>query len=101
MSLTKWVVLHSIVAVLAILPSFGVQIATVMGGAAVGDQPIGQFVAILGYIFPFALIGSLLALWLCFALGWKTLAVIFMAAPWVYFAVLAAGVFILMRGGAA
>jgi len=101
MSLRAWVILQSIVLVLGILPAFGVQMASVMGGASAGDLAIGKLVAILGLVFPFFLIGALLALWLCYALGLRALTIGCIAAPWLYLAALAISLVVMFRSAAA
>jgi hypothetical protein len=97
MSLRIWVILQSVVIILGILPSFGVQMASVMGGAAAGDRASGQAVALIGFLFPFVLISSLLVLWVCYWFGWRALTLASLAAPWLYLAALGVSMAILFR----
>ncbi|GAB4214669.1 MAG: hypothetical protein OHK0022_53540 [Roseiflexaceae bacterium] len=98
MSLLGWVILQTILGGLGILPAFGFQIATVMSGANMGT-PLGTFTAMAGYVFPFFLIGSLVAMWLCFALGLVTLTLVCLAAPWVYLLITVACLLLMFRSG--
>lgn len=77
-------IINTVLCLLGIVPAFGVQMATVMGGAAVGAGPLGARIAVLGYIFPAMPIISIIGSWIAQLLGIAWLAAAFVALPWVY-----------------
>ncbi|HEU4328776.1 MAG TPA: hypothetical protein VFS21_36900 [Roseiflexaceae bacterium] len=96
MSLLAWVIIQTVVGVLGILPALGFQLATVMSGANMGT-PLGTFTALAGYCFPFFLIGALVAMWICFALGWTAMTLVCLAAPWAYLLITVACLLLMFR----
>ncbi len=96
MSLLTWVIIQTVVSVLGFLPALGFQTATVMSGANVGT-PLGTFTALAGYSFPFFLIGALVAMWICFALGWTDLTLVCLVAPWVFLLITVACLLLMFR----
>jgi hypothetical protein len=87
-------IINIVLCVLGIVPAFGLQMATVMGGAAVGAGPLGARIAVLGYIFPAMPVISIIGSWVAHLLGIAWLSAVFVALPWVY--TLALGVLLLV-----
>jgi hypothetical protein len=81
-------IINTILCLLAILPAFAMQMATVMGGASLGAGQLGAFIALMGLLLPGVLVvsiaGSLIAM------RWMRVSLAFVALPWVYCAILAA-----------
>lgn len=88
------VIINTIVSILGILPSFAVQMATVMGGASPGAGDWGARIAMAGLIFPAMPIISIIGSWIAFLLGVSWLAIGFVALPWVYLLALGVGLVI-------
>jgi hypothetical protein len=78
------VIINTVLCVLGILPAFGVQIATVMGGASIGTGALGGVIALAGYIFPAMPIISIVGSWIAYWVGPPWLVMAFMALPWAY-----------------
>lgn len=94
------IIVNTILCVLGIVPAFAVQMATVMGGAAVGAGQLGAVIAALGYVFPAAPIISIIGSWAAYLVSVPWLAMIFVAFPWAYLLALGAcmAVFFLRAG---
>jgi hypothetical protein len=90
-------IINTVLCLLGIVPAFAVQMATVMGGAAVGAGSLGARIAVLGYIFPAAPIISIIGSWVAHLLGITWLAAAFVALPWVYTLALGAMLLIFFR----
>lgn len=101
MSLKGWVILQTIVGLLAVLPAFGLQLAMVIGGASPGAGTLGQFIAYLGYLFPFVLIGSLIGMWLTYLLKWRYITIICLVMPWMSLVVLLSSIVVLFSSSPA
>ena len=84
-------IINTILCVLGIVPAFGIQLATVMGGAAVGAGPLGGYLAVAGLIFPAMPIISIIGSWVAYIIGVRWLAVAFVILPWAYLLVLGVG----------
>ena len=78
------VIINTVLCVVGIIPAFGVQIATVMGGASIGAGAFGSLIAIAGYIFPAMPILSLIGSWIAYWVGPSWLVMVFVALPWAY-----------------
>ncbi len=76
-------IINTVLCVLGIVPAFAVQMATVMGGAAVGAGSLGARIAVLGYIFPAMPIVSIIGSWIAHLLSIPWLSAAFLALPWV------------------
>ena len=76
-------IINTALCLLGIVPAFAVQMATVMGGAAVGAGSLGEKIAVLGYIFPAMPIISIIGSWIAHLLSIAWLSVAFVALPWV------------------
>lgn len=82
-------IIHTVLALICVLPSFGLQIASVMSGAnAPNTGSVGVFVVIAGMVLPYLLIIATLGVWLCYALGWSRVMLICVAVPWIWLALL-------------
>jgi hypothetical protein len=81
-------IVNTILCMLAILPAFAVQMATVMGGASPGAGQLGAFIALMGLLLPGVLVVSIAGSWI--AKRWTRVSLAFVALPWVYCAILAA-----------
>ena len=99
-ALLVFVVINTVLCALGMAPAFAVQMATVMGGAAVGAGELGALIAVLGYVFPAAPIISIIGSWAAYLAGVPWLAIAFMAVPWAYLLALGACMAIFfVRGG--
>ena len=85
------VIINTILCLLGIVPAFGIQLATVMGGAAVGAGPLGGFLAVAGFFFPAMPIISIIGSWIAYIIRVHWLAVAFVILPWAYLLVLGVG----------
>lgn len=90
-------IINTVLCVLGIVPAFAVQMATVMGGAAVGAGPLGARLAVLGYIFPAAPFVSIIGSWIAHLLDITWLSAVFVALPWVYTLILGVMLLIFFR----
>jgi hypothetical protein len=81
-------IINTALCVLGIVPAFAAQMATVMGGAAVGAGPQGARIAVLGYIVPAMPILLIIGSWIAHLIDIVWLSVAFVALPWVYTLVL-------------
>ncbi len=81
-------IVNTILCVLAVLPAFAVQMATVMGGAAIGAGQLGACIALLGLVLPGVPVVSIAGSWI--AKRWPRVSLAFVALPWIYGALLAA-----------
>jgi len=79
---------NTVLCVLALMPAFGLQLATVMGGAAPGAGPLGVWIVGLGILLPALPILSVVGSWIAYLLGWGVVAIGFVALPWAYLLVL-------------
>ena len=80
-------IINTVVCLLAILPAFAVQLATVMGGASPGAGELGQLIALLGFLLPGMPVVSIAGSWI--SKRWTRVSMAFVALPWVYSAFLA------------
>lgn len=96
MSLKGWVILQTIVGLLAVLPAFGLQLIMGMGGATPGAGTLGQLIASLGYLFPFVLIGSLIGMWLTYLLKWRYVTILCLVMPWMSLVILLSSIALLL-----
>ncbi|HEX8100777.1 MAG TPA: hypothetical protein VF660_11330 [Actinomycetota bacterium] len=86
------VIVNTIVCALAIFPSFALQLATVMGGAAPGAGRLGTFIATVGLVLPTVPVISIIGSWI--TLRWRRITLTFVALPWLFWAVLGAALVI-------
>src|SRR5438046_2827536 len=77
-------IVNTILCTLGFLPSFGLQLAAVMGGAAPGAGKIGVFIVYIGLPLPAMPVISVIGSWLVYLLGWGPVALLFVALPWAY-----------------
>lgn len=82
-------IVNTVLCIVGFVPAFGVQIAAVMGGSAIGHTTRGTIIAIIGYVFPALPIVSIIVSWLAYLFGSSAIMVVGIAAPWVSLAVLA------------
>lgn len=101
MSLKRWVILQTVVGLLAVLPAFGLQLTMTMGGASAGAGTVGYVIAYLGYLFPFVLIGSLIGMWLTYLLKWRAVAIVCLVMPWISLVILLSSLALLFSGSPA
>ena len=92
------VIINTILCVLGIVPSFMIQMGTVMGGASVGASELGSWIAIAGMIFPAMPIISIVGSWIAYLLGISWLAIVFVALPWVYLLGMVVSIALLFSG---
>jgi hypothetical protein len=81
-------IINTVVCLLAILPAFAMQMATVMGGASPGAGELGAFIAMMGLVLPSVLVISIAGSWI--AMRWTRVSLAFVALPWIYSAAFAA-----------
>lgn len=91
-------IVNTILCALGFVPSFGLQLALVMGGGNSGTG-LGSFIAFAGLIFPALPVVSVIGSWLAykFHLDWLTLG--FIALPWAALVVLLAASAIVIAAG--
>ncbi len=89
------VIVNTVLCALAILPSFAVQLATVMGGAAPGAGNLGAVIAIMGLLLPAVPVVSIAGSWV--SLRWRRVALAFVALPWLYAAALGIALIIIFN----
>ena len=96
MSLKGWVILQTIVGLLAVLPAFGLQLIVEMDGATPGAGTLGLLISSLGYLFPFVLIGSLIGMWLTYLLKWRYVTIVCLVMPWMSLIILLSSIALLL-----
>ncbi len=86
------VIVNTVLCVVAIAPAFAIQVGVILGAAAAGATEQGRTIGLLGVILPAVPILSVVGSWA--TLGWRRVALAFVALPWAY-ALLLLGVVVL------
>ena len=89
----KTLIFNTILNVVAIFPAFGVQLATVMGGATAAGEPgitglLGTVIAASGYCFPAVFPVAIAGMWFAYIKKREVITKWFVWAPWIYLGVL-------------
>jgi hypothetical protein len=90
------VIINTGLCLLALLPAFAVQLATVMSGAGSGGGRLGIFVAAMGLFLPGVPVVSIFGSWL--TMRWRRITLGFVALPWAYMSVLMLALLALFKG---
>lgn len=93
--LRRVLVINTVLCVLAFVPAFGVQLASVMSGASPGSGALGTFVAVLGFLLPAMPVVSVVGSWS--TRRWRRVALAFVALPWLYAVLLAITLLVFFR----
>ena len=90
-------IVNTVLCVIGFIPSFGVQLATVMGGAADGVSGLGTGIALAGFVFPALPVISIIGSWVGYKLDATGLVLACVSLPWVYLLALGAAVLVFTR----
>ena len=96
MNIKHVAIIHSIICVLAVVPSIGLAIGLTIGAADSNTGALANVVAWLSLLFPGVLVLSTIAVWVAYGTRHFRAVRAAIAFPWTYFAALIAATALLM-----